>query len=896
MAQRCVTAVACTSSRMCPGQVCDTAAGFCVDCVTDVDCTGGTVCRANLCVAPPRACRSDRECSDLNMVCDEARSQCVECAADTDCTAAQFCADTTCRPRVCTPGAASCVDTRQRQVCDARGAAMTVVACGATENCRDGACVPRACTPGEARCRSTAEREVCNADGAAYTASACAAMTSCLSGACTPWTCTPGAASCGASNTRAVCNPDGLTNTSTSCPAMTTCRSGACTPWSCTPRAATCSGSDMLIVCNDDGLGSTASSCPRPAHSTATTCSGGVCGVVCETGYMASGGACVSTTPANPDTCPGVEVVPGGATISINTSALRTSADVGTVCGSRSSTSPGWADWVAHFTLTATRDVTVSVTSSSSSVRVQLQASCLPTAPQIGPCLAGSTIIRRYLSLPPGDYYVIGESNASLTTPVQVRVDAAAATPRLPGDTCPGVDVTPDGPLVTLSPSTFVTTSDQGTSCGSIRPNDGYIDWVYHFRLASPRDVTLNLTNVTYSTSMQLQTSCGVGSTTVGGCVNGVGTSIARTHHALPAGDYYVVVESPSVGAPTAASLGITTAAPSARLAGDTCATAVTVPTTGAVTTLPIGTFDPIYDHGTPCGSGASSNLTWTDWVFSYTLTSERDVIITMSPSSSVPVYGIVETGCGVAASAVGTCSSTSSTGWLRRIPRQPAGTYYVIGETGRAPTSLAVTVEAFAPGALPTYTQSAPPSSVAWVDACAVAGHSEHLPGADDESVRVPLPFAFRYWGVNLPATSNVNLTSNGWLSLDGGAATTLRGTIPNVASPNAVIAPYWGDNFNRHPQCVATVGTAPNRRWVAEWNDEVHCCTDDPAVHLTYEVILSETTNTIDFLYDTMTGATAHAVGLENQDGSAGINVCDAATTCIPTAGQRIRFTPSP
>ena len=47
---RCVAAVACTTSRMCPGQVCNSARGYCVDCNVDADCGDGTVCRSNACV------------------------------------------------------------------------------------------------------------------------------------------------------------------------------------------------------------------------------------------------------------------------------------------------------------------------------------------------------------------------------------------------------------------------------------------------------------------------------------------------------------------------------------------------------------------------------------------------------------------------------------------------------------------------------------------------------------------------------------------------------------------------------------------------------------------------------------------------------------------------------
>lgn len=110
VAHRCVVRTACVSSRTCPGQVCSARLGYCVDCEADVDCTNGQVCRDNVCVAPPRACRSSRECSDLGLVCAAVRGQCVECVADTDCATDRYCAtDLTCRARACTPNASHCV-------------------------------------------------------------------------------------------------------------------------------------------------------------------------------------------------------------------------------------------------------------------------------------------------------------------------------------------------------------------------------------------------------------------------------------------------------------------------------------------------------------------------------------------------------------------------------------------------------------------------------------------------------------------------------------------------------------------------------------------------------------------------------------------------------------------
>ncbi|MEI8255963.1 MAG: hypothetical protein WCJ30_09865, partial [Deltaproteobacteria bacterium] len=194
------------------------------------------------------------------------------------------------------------------------------------------------------------------------------------------------------------------------------------------------------------------------------------------------------------------------------------------------------------------------------------------------------------------------------------------------------------------------------------------------------------------------------------------------------------------------------------------------------------------------------------------------------------------------------------------------------------------------------SYVQSASPAGVTFLDACAAPGAMTYLPSTDDSSAQVPLPFPFRYWTASLATGALVNICSNGWIGMDGVSGNSLSGTVPTASAPNAVIAPHWGDNYNSSPgQCVATFGTAPNRQWVVEWSDAYYCCSRPAGTTLTYEVILNESTNTIDFVYRTMSGARAQTMGIENQTGTLGVNACAGGTgSCIPTAGQVIRFTP--
>jgi hypothetical protein len=220
-------------------------------------------------------------------------------------------------------------------------------------------------------------------------------------------------------------------------------------------------------------------------------------------------------------------------------------------------------------------------------------------------------------------------------------------------------------------------------------------------------------------------------------------------------------------------------------------------------------------------------------------------------------------------------------------------------GMCGRVCPGAEVCFASACTDALPIrYTQTTVTAAEApWIDACAEPGHTEHLGGLDDASATVTLPFPFRYWATDLPAGANINITTNGWMGMDGMMDASLGGTVPERFEPNAVIAPHWGDDYTRGPICVATVGAAPSRKFVVEWNDTYYCCGDDGRVHNTFEVVLSEGTGTIDFIYLGMTGARAQTTGIEDQTGMNGINACPGGIgSCTPMDGERIRFLPTP
>ncbi|MDB4931918.1 MAG: hypothetical protein JWM10_4402 [Myxococcaceae bacterium] len=594
------------------------------------------------------------------------------------------------------------------------------------------------------------------------------------------------------------------------------------------------------------------------------------------------------------DVCPGIAVAPDGPEITLTPPRFEAFPDVGTSCGSNGSTD-GWTDMVARFTLTEARDVTVSIAGSgSASLRMQLQSDCAARTSAIGPCVSGVPPVRRYRGLAAGTYYVVVESNAPPPA-LTLSVTTTAPGARLPGDTCPGVEAAPDGPPGVVSLAGLDTVSDLGTSCGSVRPADAWTDWVFHFRLTAPRDVTLTMLGGT-ALRMQMFTGCGAGSNSVGGCVTG--TSMAeRRYRTLPAGDYYVVGEQAgAAGLSGTARLLVATSDPGVRAAGDTCATAAAVLPDGPVVVLPVATFDPVPDHGTPCGSATLSTGTWTDFAATFTLATPRDVTVTLTPTPSAQLFAALERTCGSAASINGAClAGTSGAPWVQRYPSLPAGTYAVLGEARSlsATATVGVAVTTLPAGTMPTYRRTEAPAEAAYVDACAAPGARRALQNVNDAQVSDAVPFPFRYWGA---AVSVVNIASNGFINFDGANSAATSGLIPDRAAPNGVIAAYWLDLITRDSGvCIATVGAAPNRRFVVQWDDAAYY----PARtgNLSFEIVLNEGTNAIDMLYPSLGAPTANVtLGLESGDGMDGAVLCSASAACPIASGARVRWLPTP
>lgn len=147
-----------------------------------------------------------------------------------------------------------------------------------------------------------------------------------------------------------------------------------------------------------------------------------------------------------------------------------------------------------------------------------------------------------------------------------------------------------------------------------------------------------------------------------------------------------------------------------------------------------------------------------------------------------------------------------------------------------------------------------------------------------DNEGASLPIIFPFRFYGVTY---TNVNASSNGYLTFDPSVGDASNDPIPNTNEPNALIAPFWDDLSPNESSSIRyqTLGVAPNRRFIVQWKNVPQFLMNDSN---TFQAVLFEGSNCVEFRYGAFTPQSPtgdYSVGVENHTGGSGTSV-DAAT----------------
>ncbi len=149
---------------------------------------------------------------------------------------------------------------------------------------------------------------------------------------------------------------------------------------------------------------------------------------------------------------------------------------------------------------------------------------------------------------------------------------------------------------------------------------------------------------------------------------------------------------------------------------------------------------------------------------------------------------------------------------------------------------------------------------------------------GDDGFSGRVVSPFVFQHYGV---AFQLVDISRNGFMTPfpgGGGGADFINDVPGNPNPPNGVIGPWWDDTLHVIGQTLYEVqGTAPNQRFVVEWNNLEAFPSFGSGENATFQAVINETSGVLEFHYDNATFATggdpwSATVGTENYNGTVG------------------------
>jgi hypothetical protein len=161
---------------------------------------------------------------------------------------------------------------------------------------------------------------------------------------------------------------------------------------------------------------------------------------------------------------------------------------------------------------------------------------------------------------------------------------------------------------------------------------------------------------------------------------------------------------------------------------------------------------------------------------------------------------------------------------------------------------------------------------------------------GDDDTSI-LPIGFTFDFYGMSY---TNIEVSSNGFLSVNAaGASGCCTGqSLPDPATPNGVIAGWWEDlDPDGFPLYYETLGTAPNQYLAISFIDIPHF-PSGTLVTMQYK-LFEDGTIEVHYLDAPSDGGT-HSAGIENQDGSIGLQYY-IGTAALPGTPIAVQYTPA-
>ncbi len=254
----------------------------------------------------------------------------------------------------------------------------------------------------------------------------------------------------------------------------------------------------------------------------------------------------------------------------------------------------------------------------------------------------------------------------------------------------------------------------------------------------------------------------------------------------------------------------------------------------------------------------------------------------------ALPVQGATVAVVGSGLSAVTAADGTYT------LNNVPFGTHTVrMTSPGYQTLSAGVTVDGaetqdFAPAAVPDYVvgDGGDTCSVEfdWIDAT-VGGTAHNL--GDDAYTSVALPWSFTFYGNSY---STLYISSNGFLSFGQGYSK-WHGIVPFEGAPNNQIIGLGEDlNPEGGTQGVIYSKNLGDGRFVVQYHQVQHWASGNPE---TFQIILNNNDGSIVVQYHTVSWPDYANAGIENADGSRGIQYSYANDLPL-TSGLALKYTP--
>ncbi len=157
------------------------------------------------------------------------------------------------------------------------------------------------------------------------------------------------------------------------------------------------------------------------------------------------------------------------------------------------------------------------------------------------------------------------------------------------------------------------------------------------------------------------------------------------------------------------------------------------------------------------------------------------------------------------------------------------------------------------------------------WID---IASTGTALTLGDDDSEEVTLPFTFNFYGNDY---SSIFVGSNGLLNFGSGSTVYSDVDIPNTNAPNNMICPLWDDLKPTGAEWGNVYTQEVNGEFVVQYEAVSHYNGSTVTDPVTFEVIFNSN-GSIKFQYESVGTETDHHIGIENSDGTDGLQVASS------------------